>query len=472
MTILEQKFTEMVKAFRKKLEGLPPELKSHNVNTAESMQSPCQIHVLSCNEYNLHLIIKTHDPEYGDIVKETIISHDKFDDDITNFLEQPIWKKLAQNSDSSSYDYLVSYLVRFGVVIRDRNIDRQSTLTSFTGDGNLSTWELFTDIANFDLKEKAVNYADWYAKELYKSLESRDTNTQAPIPLPTTVQHQGFGAYFYPFIIIGDFKRTFKGQLTGSDYNQFDEFIYDGKFANMRLAVTKIGLIGVEIDNPVLANRIINTVFGTASLSGLQVHANGINEIAGVSMKERAFVYSWQNSTLRTLMFDYGTRFARLHLSKIPIPVDAIHEIIRTAERIWTEGKFVTELELFLQSQTHFYNRDFLQSFNTSWLVIERYLRHKFGNKTNALTGGIKKHIEKLDISRIMDILRTDGDITDDEFKKYDTLRDRRNVIFHGREPPSLDESKECLDVTMDIVSKETGISKKFDFDSIGHMYI
>lgn len=468
-TSLEQKFIEMVDMFRRQLSTLQEDLRPYAIS-AESMQSPCQIHILSCKEYNLNLVIKTHDPEFGDVVKETTISPDKFDDDIEKFLEQPIWKKLSQNTDNSDYDYLVGYLVRFGAKIRDHNFDRQSTLTSFTGDGSLSTWELFTDITNFDLKEKAIGFADLCANAAYQSMEFQESTVSTPTP--AIVQRQGFGAYFYPFVIIGDFKRTFKGQLTGSDFDRFDEFVYDGKFANMRFVVTKIGLVSIEIDNPVLANRIINTVFGTALLSGLAVHANGLNEIASVSIKERAFVYSWQTSTLRTMMYDYSTRFARLHLSKIPMPVDAILDIIKNAERIWVEGKFVTELELFLQSQTHFYNLEFLQSFNTSWLVIERYLRQKFGNKVNSQTGGIKKHLEKLDINRIMDILRTDGDITDDDFKKYDALRDRRNVIFHGKEPPSLDETKECLDVTMNIVAKETGISKQFDFNSLGHVYI
>jgi hypothetical protein len=171
-------------------------------------------------------------------------------------------------------------------------------------------------------------------------------------------------------------------------------------------------------------------------------------------------------------MYDYSARFARLYLFRKPVPIEPIQDIIKTAERIWTENKIVTELELFLQSQTYFDNLEYLQSFNTSWLVIEKYLRRKFNDKINNQTGGIRKHLEKLDISRILDILKTDGIITDNEFKMYDNLRDRRNLIFHGKNHPDKDATKSCLEVAKYIAEKETGINKKFDFNTAEHVYV
>jgi hypothetical protein len=472
ITPLEQKFTEMVSVFRKQLSAYSEDIQSF-ISSAESMQSPCQIHIISCKEYDLNLIIKTHDPEFGDLVKETVISSDKFDVDITNFLEQPIWKKLEEKSSTNNQDYkfLLGQLVVFGSKIRDRNFDKQSTVTSFIGDGNISTWELSCDITDFDLNEKARNFANWGINAFERYTEYQ--KNPEPIIVPSEIQPRGFGAYFYPFILIDEFKPTFTGQFTGSDFSKFDEYVYDANFANMRLVVTRIGLVGIDTDNPELANKIINTIFGTALLLGLPVHANRRNELAGVSLKDNsAFVHSWEVSTLRTIMYYYTTRFARLHLSKKPVPLENIRDIIKTAERVWIEDKFITELELFLQSQTHFDNLEFLQSFNTSWLVIERYLRRKFNNKMNTQTGGIKKHLEKLDISRIMDILRTDGDITDDEFKMYESLRDLRNGVFHGKNHPDMDETKSCLKIAMYIAEKETRISKKFDFNSTDYIDI
>ena len=80
VSILEQKFTEMIATFRKELENIPSNVKSQIISS-QSMQSPCQIHILSCKEYHLNLIIKTHYPEFGDIIKEISISVDKFDGD-------------------------------------------------------------------------------------------------------------------------------------------------------------------------------------------------------------------------------------------------------------------------------------------------------------------------------------------------------------------------------------------------------
>lgn len=470
-TILEQKFTEMISTYRRQLASHSDDIQRF-ASSAESMQSPCQIHILSCKEYDLNLIIKTHDPEFGDLVKETIIASDKFDVGIANFLEQPVWKKLAEKDSRNNQDYkfLLGQLVVFGSKIRDRNFDKQSTVTSFMGDGNVSTWELSCDITNFDLNEKATSFVDSCISsfEIYTEYQK----SPEPIAVPSEIQQRGFGAYFYPFILIGEFKPTFTGQFTGSDFSKFDEYVYDARFANMRLVVTRIGLVGIDTDNPELANKIINTIFGTALLLGLPVHANRRNELAGVSLKDSAFVHSWEVSTLRTIMYYYTTRFARLHLFKKPVPLETIQDIIKTAERIWKEDKFITELELFLQSQTHLDNSEFLQSFNTSWLVIEKYLRRKFSDKVNTQTGGIKKYLEKLDISRIMDILRTDGDITDDELKMYDSLRDRRNEIFHGKNHPNLDETKSCLTIASYIVEKETRVSKKFDFNTTDYVYV
>ncbi len=471
VTLLEQKFIEMISTYRRQLSSSSSDVQSF-VDSAESMHSPCQIHILSCKEYDLNLIIKTHEPEFGDLVKETSISSGTFDVDITNFLEQPIWKKLAEKDsiNNNDYKFLLNHLVIFGSKIRDRNFDKQSTITSFTGDGKISTWQLFCDIKDFDLSEKARNLANWYIDNFSKHANYQESFE--PASSPSIIPHVGFGAYFYPFILIDEFKPTFTGQLTGSDFSKFDEYVYDAKFAGMRLIVTKIGLVAIETDNLGLAHRIINTIFGTSLLLGLPAHASGLNEMASLSLKDKAFVYSWHTSTIRTIMYDYSVRFARLYLFKRPVRLEPIQDIIKTAERVWTENKFVTELELFVQSQTHFDNLEFLQSFNTSWLVIEKYLRRKFNDKIDNQTGGIRKYLGKLDISRILDILKTDEDITDEEFKMYDNLRDQRNLIFHGQNHPDMDETKSCLEVAKYIVEKETEINKKYDFSTIGHVYV
>jgi hypothetical protein len=205
VTLLEQKFGDMVSIFRRQLASFSTDVQSF-ADSAESMQSPCQLHILSCKEYDLNLIIKTHDPEFGDLVKETVISPDKFDVEITNFLEQPIWKKLEERDSINNQDYrfLLSHLVIFGSKIRDRNFDKQSTVTSFTGDGKISTWQLFCDITDFDLNEKAKNYADWYADNYFKYIKHQESSE--PAPPPSIIPHVGFGAYFYPFILIGEFK--------------------------------------------------------------------------------------------------------------------------------------------------------------------------------------------------------------------------------------------------------------------------
>lgn len=470
VTLLEQKFAEMVNVFRKQVQTLPNEMKSH-VYSAESFQSPCQIHILSCKEYDLNLIIKTHDPEFGDIVKETAISHDKFDDEIANFLEQPMWKKLSKISttDGDNYKYLLGQMVRFGAKIRDHNFDMQSTLTSFTGDNDLSTWELFCDVTNFDLNMKTKTYVDFCKNAFEKSKEYVETSIS---DTTQQIQNIGFGSYFYPFILIGGLEPSFKGQLTGSDFAQLDEYVYDSKFSNKRLVITKMGLVAIEVDNILTANKIINTIFGSALLLGLDANVNRLNEIASVSMKERAFVHSWQTSTVRTMMYDYRARFTSLNLLKIPVSLEEINEIIKTAEQIWEKAEFVTELELFLQSQTHLDNSEFLQSFNTSWLVIERYLRRKFDNKINSVSNEIRKHLDRLEISRIMGILKADGDITPEEFQKYDKSREPRNRIFHGKEPPTFEEAKQCLNVAMDIVRNKTGINKKFDLSMKNSVYL
>lgn len=57
-TILEQKFTEMISTYRRQLASHSDDIQRF-ASSAESMQSPCQIHILSCKEYDLNLIIKT-----------------------------------------------------------------------------------------------------------------------------------------------------------------------------------------------------------------------------------------------------------------------------------------------------------------------------------------------------------------------------------------------------------------------------
>jgi hypothetical protein len=457
---LEQKFISMVDTFRQEYEKLSPEEK-RCCGSAESLNEPCQIYILTCKDYELHLIIKTSFSDLPDrLVKVIEVTPENYEKQLEDFSNQDIWKREIEDEfmKTRAFDFLLPQVVEFGRKMRQRNLELQSRLVGFWGGGSLAFWDFAGNIDDIDLETKVRGMIKSY-RNAFMTLQTEVTknNVQPSIFIPKT----GWGAYFYPFILIGEFKKTFRGQLSGSDYLHLDDTVYDGEFDHIHLVVNKDGLVGLDIEDGAKANNVINTIFGTALLLGLNCYANRTHELATVFIKDRLFVHSWKVAGLRTVPYDYRSRHVKLDvLRRLSIPLEVLTEILQTAEKIW-QSKFAAELRLLLESYTHAQNNEFLQSFNISWLIVEKYLRQKWNKKLQS--AGMKKQLKNWDLGRILDVLKTDGDITADDFSKMDGLREMRNIVFHGKEEMAVKESIECFELAVAIIRKELGINKKFN---------
>lgn len=456
---LEEKFISMIDTFRLEYEKLSPEEKQY-CGPAESLSSPCQIHIITCKEYGLHLIIKTDFSDLPDkLIRVIEVTPENFEKQLEEFSNQDIWKRELENEWGKirTFDFFLPQIVEFGKKMRQRNLESQNKLTGFWG-GQLAFWDFSGNIDDIDLEARARGIIK-SCKNAFATLQTEPTNNSARPEMfaPKT----GWGAYFYPFILVGEFKKTFKGQLSGGDYLHLDDTIYDGKFDDARLLVNRDGLVGLDIEDGAKANNMINTIFGTALLLGLNCYANRSHELATVFVKDRLFVHSWQIAGLRTVPYDFRSRYVKLDvLRRTRISVEILTEIIQRAEKVW-RGESAAELRLLLESYTHAQNNEFLQSFNTSWLIIEKHLRQKWDRKLRS--EGMKKQLKNWDLGRILDVLKTDGDITAENFCKMDSLREVRNIVFHGKEELDAKKSTECFEAALDIIRNETGINNKFD---------
>ncbi|CDI05155.1 hypothetical protein [Candidatus Nitrosotenuis uzonensis] len=456
---LEKKFTSMIDTFRQEYEKLSPEEKRY-CGPAESLSKLCQIYIITCKDYELYLVIKTSFPDLPDkLVKVIEVTPKNFEKQLEDFSNQDIWKREIEGEfgKTRTYDFFLPQIVEFGRKMRQRSLELQSKLTGFWGN-SLAFWDFAGSIDDIDLDAKA-KFTIQVCKNSFTRLQAQTTNDD--VQPSTFAPKTGWGAYFYPFILIGEFKKTFMGQLSGGDHLHLDDTVYDGKFDHIHLIVNRDGLVGLDTEEGTKANNVINTIFGTALLLGLNCYANRLHELATVFVKDRLFVHSWQIAGLRTVPYDYRSRYVKLDvLRRLSVPIEVLTEILQTAEKIW-QGKFAGELRLLLESYTHAQNNELLQSFNTSWLVIEKYLRQKWDKKLQS--DGMRKQLKNWDLGRILDVLKTDDDITADDFHKMDELRETRNIVFHGKDEIDVKKSIECFEAALTIIRNETEVSKKFD---------
>ncbi|MDC8451451.1 MAG: hypothetical protein LV477_00925 [Candidatus Nitrosotalea sp.] len=468
---IKEKFISMIDTFRIESDKLSPEEKKHLWN---DFGKPCQLYIFSCKDYNLHLIIKTKFSELRDKTIELIeITPENFENQFDAFENRSTWNKKMEEKDGDFFiprpkrvDLIRDYLVYFGQKIIQRRADVQNKSTGFVGDLSLGYWDFSGDVETIDLDGRVRGLVQG-AKQSYHN-SKKETISETPKPTSSSHTVSACGAYFYPFVLIGELKKTTKGQLSGSDHLHLDDIVYDCKFDDLRVAVTKAGLLVVETDDVITAIKTINTIFGTAMLLGLPVYSSRPQEIAFVYLRERAFVSSWTSTTIRSLMYDYRTRFLRLNIPRLQIHLKILKQIIQRSEKI-LKSKLDEEVRLLLESHTYSNSSENLQSFNTSWLIIEKYLRKIWDEKMKF--DFVNKNMKNRDINYILKDLKTSEIITLSEYSKMQNLRGTRNKVFHGNSEPNITQTKRCFETAEEIIRRETRINKKFDFNVSNYIY-
>jgi len=474
---IDHKISEMIDIFREEFEKLTPEEKTQK-QRIDSLDSPCQILIISTPDKTSHLLIKTHFEEMPDKSINLVTLNS------SNFIDklEEIHKKYAPFDKNDDDDYgqlkihpevghsIKNSLVNFGKNIIQGKIDR----VNYTGIGRLArhnsklaVWDIYGELDAIDFVAYGKALPLHYKSQYQQREKEKRKEKPEQIDTITPNQKSGFGVYCYPPILIGEFEPSIRDRIESKEHEILNENIILDEFNGIDFIITREGILGLQTSSKKTADSIFNIIMGTALLSHLPLHAHKISELAELSFDvdtKRISMSSWTVSSLRNQQFSSLGRYepSPKTIVRLKISIDDMKSIIQKAKEIWEKEVNSENLKLILGANTYLSNDDFSQSFILSWTILEKNvydLWEKKLSKSNISNKRIKS-MSEWDIYRITEILHLDRTLSDDDYHEIVYLRGLRNGLFHEGQGVTLKQSTRCFEMAYEIVSKQFNIDK------------
>lgn len=474
---IDHKISEMIDIFREEFEKLTPEEKKQK-QRINSLDSPCQIFIISAPTKTSHLLIKTHLEEMPDkSINLVTLSGTKFIDEL-----EEIHKKIApfDKNDDNDYGQLrihpeVGHSIKNSLVNFGKNIGRGiDDRRNYAGIGSMSlhnpklaVWDIHGELDAIDFVGYGKKLPSEYKSQYQQQEKEKRKEKPEQIKEITPNQKSGFGVYCYPPVLIGEFEPSIRDRIENKEHEILNENIILDEFNGIDFVITKEGLLGLQTSSKKTADNIFHVIMGTALLSHLPLHAHKISELAGLSFDvntKKISTSSWSESSLRNQQFHYLGRFDPFPktIVRLKISIDDMKSIIQKAKEIWKEEVNSENLKLILGANTYLSNEEFSQSFILSWTIIEKHVYDLWEEKLNKSKISNKriKSMSEWDIYRITEILHLDRTLSDDDYHEMGYLRNLRNGLFHEGQGVTLKQSTRCFEMAYEIVSKQFKIDK------------
>lgn len=488
--MIEGKFVTMIEVFRSEFQNLSPKEKSseQKINT---LNSPCQFHVISSPDSLKHVIFKTSFMELKDkAIKLIPLKNDTFVEQLEDFLKDPIWSAPTDDdvfgNEKTLRDKIEGILIGFAKTMNQPIPDkmRSSIGMMMLADDKLASWTVYGRLDELDLNTNAKKFIQGYERQAETDLKkpvlegkaktkkspelSKEQSTQVKKSVPDS--EAAFGTYFFPPLLIGELQPTFADKLRGKKYEHLQDIVIETKFDDHVLFISKGGLIGIESKEMELAERILNTIMAISLVHGVECYAVRRSELAELSFNKRTHKItstSWSYSSLRMELFDlpytYQTGYNWKTDLRTQIGLKDIELIIKKAKEVWENKDQYHFLKLLLGSFTHLDAGEYSQSFIMSWNVLERYLFDLWRKKLyNArVIRRIREDLDRWDVYRVLEILHLDKEISEDNYQQFRYLQKLRNDVIHEGYEITEIQAKDCYDLAYEKITSEISISEK-----------
>ena len=484
---IEQIFSSMINYFRTEIEKLN-EQEKECIQTLSSLNSPCQLHIISSFDHNHHLLIKTHFSELEDkSVHTTQLKQDVFATQLREIAEDSMWsnhkKAIKSRHDIPPWsDELTQIIIRFGRGIY-QSVNYQAT-ANYHGLGvqmlihdQIAIWQ-FGKMEGWDFKKEVNQFVSGYKHEADKRKKAAMKNNMMSKQgqLSTTVQTEikneqvskhlpGFGTYFYPPILIGELVSTVEDQIY-QRYEKLAKNVYVVKINNMTVAVSKGGVIGVQTQDSEEAEKVLNTIMAVTLVSGLSTHFVRKSEIADINFEKDTFemhASQWMISSIRMQMFSslMSIRMNHQEDTRVQIPLETIELIINHCKEILNAPEKQKLLELLLSGYTLLENDSYAQSFLTSWTIMELHLYSLWEDKLTSagVTRRIREDLSRWSLYHVLEILHVDKLITEDDYSDLKRIQKLRNDVTHEGYVITKKQTEECYRIASMLVKEKTGIT-------------
>lgn len=467
---IEEKLIRMIDNFRTEFEKLAPEEKTKE-QMINSLKEPCQIFVLSSPENSFHLLIKTHIENLDDKqISLHPLHYESFLEKLEEFAKNPLWGEVILEGEEMSVlnfnQSIENIIVNFGKrIVKNLRIESKSSHIGGQAlhNNKLAEWDLVGKLSEIDFDSFTINCVKGY-KESYKQFKNTETK-QIKETIPD--KNTGLGTYFYPPLLIGDFKPSIQQRIQHQEYRILNENVVESNFYQNVMVITRGGLIGIESREKELVEKILTTIMSVAITFGVPLQAINSSELAEITFDNKTHEIrgsSWSSSTKRMdMFFSMDSERGRVSDPRRLISVNDLKKILTASEKIISTDEHIDLLKLLISSYTHFINGDYSQSFITSWTIIERNIYDLWMRKllSAKISKRIRDDLDRWDLYRVLEILHLDKIIPNDEYIELKSLQGLRNDVIHEGHEITQRTAEKCFNLALDDMKNKIGVHEK-----------
>jgi len=440
---LREWLKKLVIIFREEIAKLPPDKKSALSYGLDDFSEPCQLLLiwLVNPEWQILLIVRSSNLEDGLI---EVYGPEEF----TRFHElvesKALTSEIVKQAGKENVELNLALAETFDIsnsIISDG--PKIITKRRVSQSPYASLWLIRGNISHLNIREEV----DKLIKDI--TIHTNSDHVEKIIL-------EGYGAYIYPRIWIGEFPppTNFVERVLGRHpLSVIPKIVFQEKYRGRTLIARQDGYLGVEGKDKTVALDILNEIMSVLSYNGISNTPVMEHELSEFRLNE-AHQFN--------MNVDFRLPRYREHLQKMlagPIerlinlnPVRIINidekrfsEIIRMAERLTSSNKVKACLKHLHNAHIYFGNQDYGTSFLMAWIVIESIYIKDLKSMCNLRDKSINPLLKKL---------REKGILSNIEYEALDKFREIRNLLVHEGKTPSDVDTEECIRFAKNIVKK------------------
>lgn len=469
---LKEWYVNFLRIFREEYSKLT-ELEKQSIPRDEDYFSKCQIEVFWLKWPDWQLMVRTHfqDRPDGEVIINGPFYSPTFADEMKKIVADQRWNRVLYPEGNNApmtkrynlySETIADELEKFIATAKNAMFTKSANNL-----GIITYYTLFngTRIERFLGNKLHTDYREWIT-EIIQNTKKRAEHNKTPQQQKTesvSVSEQiekpkGFGAYFFPPIIIGKIQKpTAVDILEGHrriEFYTFDKKSFDIKFVQTPVIITKDGYVGVCDKSKENALKILNTIMAISTLDGLNAFAIREHELSQIDYDSddlNITGYSYNFETVRNLLFqeNHGEKILEYPIKEIP--QDKIENILQRASEIFKNEKISEELRIFLEATTHLKDSEFSQAFLMSWVIIERHVSDLYNEKTKNQSS-LEKSTRYQTADQMLNRLSLEKIISEQEFKTYLELKEKRNEFVHSGKSLTKNEAEKSVNIAKEIV--------------------
>jgi hypothetical protein len=330
-------------------------------------------------------------------------------------------------------------------------------------------WTFYGDITKSDPVNIAAQIIQ-QANNVYEIEQKRQkeealvkNETQKITQEPSEPAYKWHGTFLFPPVSIEKAPRvSFSERLLGGIHIfQLGTPVYEDKFIERDFIATHNGFVGIKEAEKEIALKMLNCLAAALFLRGTQSYVIRDHELGN-------FQYYMDSKQFGGWSMPVTPRFSILGEQRQQIPafemkaklsIDELCQALKDAELYLKNEQLYFYILLLLESNTHFAESEYTQSFYMSWVVIEKYLNSKW--KATLKEKSIpEKRFERLTNPYSMwsiDYIIEAMDLQNVSALNYDTLMElkkKRNDILHGTAKAKKEDAKKAHSLALDIFFK------------------